>query len=185
MKAAGHRAPRTTRVTAPPPPVVGFAPGRLVAYTDGTTFRGNPAPIAWAALFVRDDRAEPDPHDPTRPFALAGAHALGNNNRAELMAIVSAIEHAPHEHLTVRTDSLLTLNCCTAAWPRRGDPGLWARFCAIIAKRERHGLATDFEHVRGHHQDPYNKDVHRLATEHAHRCAACAGRPEASPDPTR
>lgn len=165
VKAAGHR-PKHRHKEPVVIPEVHFPPGELVAYTDGSTFRRNPGPIGWAVLYVRDNDDEMDPVTFTIPWQLVGAHKCGSSTRAELMAIVWALEHAPHENLTIRSDSLVTINTCNGLWTAHKNNDLWARYERVMERRTRHGLVTTFEHVRGHYQDRYNKRVDKLASEH-------------------
>ena len=170
VKGAGHRAPRKHHV-----PVVSeikFPPGVLVAYTDGSTYRSNPGPIGWAVLFVRDNDEEMNPVTFCVPWQLVGAHEHGSSSRAELMGVVWALEHAPHEDLVIRCDSLATVNACLGLFHPRRNLDLWQRFHTVVNNRKRHGLSTHFEHVRGHYQDHYNKRVDRLAAEHLRDSAA-------------
>lgn len=50
------------------------------AYTDGSTFHGNPAPVSWAIICCYGEIVE----------ELTGAFNQ-NNNRAELMAVICAL----------------------------------------------------------------------------------------------
>lgn len=140
-------------------------PGRLLAYTDGSTFRANPGPISWAIVFVRDDRVELFADG--RERIEVGAHHHGTNNRAELMGIIRALEIETVEDLTVVSDSMVTVRCAKGEFRRNANLDLWSRFDAALGVRERRGLKTGFRHVKGHHVNPHNRLADRLAAAHA------------------
>jgi len=118
------------------------------AYTDGSTFHGNPAPISWAIIFVRDGEILEE---------LTGAFNQGNNNRAELMAVICALEYERFTDFMIVSDSQLTVHICNGKWVPQKNLDLWTRFDQALADRERRGLFTDFVHIRGH-RTPTMKD---------------------------
>lgn len=138
--------------------------GRLYAYTDGSTFRANPGPISWAVVYVRDGEVA---IERGRERIIVGAAYHGNNVRAELVAVVTALEHEQMEHLTILTDSIVTIHHIEGTYQRKANPDLWLRFEAAMERRNRRGCVTVIEHVRGHHTDPFNKYADRLASDHA------------------
>lgn len=138
--------------------------GRLHAYTDGSTFRANPGPISWAVVFVRDDEIELD--NMGRERIEVGAHHHGTNNRAELMAVIRALELERLEDLTVVSDSMVTVRCAKGEFRRNANLDLWQRFEAALETRRRRGLKTGFRHVKGHHVNPHNRLADRLAGAH-------------------
>ena len=136
----------------------------LVAYTDGSTYRNNPGPVSWAVVFVRDGVVCRVEH---------GALSHGTNNRAELLAVIWALERETTEDLVIRSDSLYVVNCATQRWQRRANLDLWERFERAYAYRTRRGLATTFEHVHGHQADPYNIFVDEEARRAGEAAASC------------
>ena len=139
--------------------------GRLLAYTDGSTWKSNPGPMAWAVVWVRDGQLVQGDDGVAR--TQAGAYREGTNNRAELMGVVWAMEHECTEDITVVTDSMVTVKCANGIYQRHANRDLWARFEEALQKRARRGLETRFVHVKGHHVDPFNRMADRLAGEHA------------------
>ena len=140
-------------------------PGQLLAYTDGSTFRANPGPMSWAVVFVRDGAVADE-------RTVTGCLHAGTNNRAELLAVIVALEHETTEHLTVMTDSMVTIKCATGVYRRHANRDLWARFDRALEVRSRRGLRTEFRHVKGHHVDPFNKMADALAAEHGRNAFA-------------
>lgn len=141
----------------------------LLAYTDGSTWKKNPGPMSWAVVFVRDDVVATDTFGADR--VLVGASGHGTNNRAELMGVITALEHETGEDLTILTDSLVTLRCATGLYQRHANRDLWERFDRALDLRKMRGLATSFRHVKGHNGNKYNNMADRLASEHAESIA--------------
>ena len=134
------------------------------AYTDGATYRTKPGPMSWAVVYV-------DRNNIIREEI--GALYAGTNNRAELLGVIWALEHEVSESLTIFTDSILTLNIATGIWHARTNVDLWSRFDIALEKRTRRGLTTNFQHVKGHHTNKYNKRADHLARVSAAQAAAC------------
>ena len=135
-----------------------------IAYTDGSTHKTNPGPMSWAVVYVEDDQVVKEE---------TGALYTGTNNKAELLAVIWALEHEATEDLVIRSDSLFVLNIATGLWTPRANFDLWERFESALAKREKRGLATQFQHVKGHHLDPYNRRADSLARAAALQAASC------------
>lgn len=137
-------------------------PGKLYAYTDGSTFKYNPGPISWGIVFVKDDSVV---RIQGEDRVISGATALGTSARAELIAVVCALENECYEDLGIVTDSLSTLHYAVGNWKRKGtkDKDLWDRFDTAIKRRQAHGCTTDFFYVKGHHSDQFNKQADKLA----------------------
>ncbi len=75
-------------------------PEKLVIYTDGGC-TGNPGAGGWAAVIL---------NDPYNPRELSGFDSSTTNNRMELTAVISALEHvqkdiAPGQLIEINTDS--------------------------------------------------------------------------------
>jgi ribonuclease HI len=150
--------------------VVPIEPGVLYAFTDGSTWKANPGPIAWSVVYVEEGGAE-GRREAVPVEELTGAHAEGTNNLAELMAVAWALEHERLRDLVVVTDSVLTYNLCRGAWAARSNRELFERFERALALRRRRHLATEFRIVKGHGKDPWNRRADQLAkaaAEQAH-----------------
>jgi ribonuclease HI len=142
-------------------------------YTDGAC-SGNPGPGGWAWL------------EPGGDFA-AGAAARTTNQRMELTAVLEALR-AFDGPLHVISDSTYVVNCFRDGWWRnwlardwrnsRKEPvanrDIWEPIIDLY--RARDGIT--FEWVKGHHQDPYNDLVDRLAVEASRTQALRRGRVE-------
>ena len=145
----------------------------LIAYTDGSTYLKNPGPMSWAVVYVRDNQIVQRE---------VGALYEGTNNKAELLAVIWALERysgilvdgqLEHEDMIIRTDSILTLNIATGIWRAKSNVDLWERFERAMERREKRGLATQFQHVKGHGPDPFNREADRLARTAALDAALC------------
>jgi ribonuclease HI len=143
----------------------------LIAYTDGSTWKTNPGPMAWSVIYVSNNEIVKES---------SGALYTGTNNRAELLAVMWAISLEKTVDLVVRTDSTLVLNIATGLWQPKTNVDLWERFYESLNWREKRGLATQFQYVKGHGQDPFNRRADWLAREAAKRAAECITYGEAS-----
>ncbi|OCH92247.1 hypothetical protein OBBRIDRAFT_751722, partial [Obba rivulosa] len=161
--------PELLPAIAPPPLPAEDAQGQLIVYTDGACpGNGKARSIAgigvwWGRNDERRNLSERCPGDPT-------------NNRAELIAIVRALETAPEKPLLIKTDSQYSIKCFTewiSGWERRnwfnskGEPvknaSLIRYTAALIKARERKGCKVAFEHVKGHAGEEGNEGADRLA----------------------
>lgn len=111
---------------------------------------------------------------------------LQTNQRAELTAILRALEIAPtRREVHIITDSSYSINCVTI-WYKNWERNNWLTSTKqpvmnkdliedILAKiRERQGLgfATVFNWIKGHSNDPSNEAADRLAVSGAQRVQA-------------
>jgi ribonuclease HI len=111
--------------------------------------------------------------------ALAGARQT--NQRAELTAILRALELAPrHRDVTIHTDSRYSIDCVTTwykGWKRNGwltaskkpveNRDLIQDVRNKIEERQSLGCETYFVWVKGHSGDPGNMEADRLAVQGA------------------
>jgi ribonuclease HI len=103
--------------------------------------------------------------------------ALQTNQRAELAAILRALEISPkNREVHIVTDSEYSINCVTKwykSWERNDwqtsvkkpvlNKDLIQGVLAKIKDREALGTATRFSWVKGHSKDPGNEAADRLA----------------------
>jgi ribonuclease HI len=129
-------------------------------YTDGAC-SGNPGPGGWAWL------------EPGGEFA-SGAATRTTNQRMELTAVLEALR-AFDGPVHVLSDSTYVVNCFRDGWWRnwlardwrnsRKEPvanrDLWEPLVELVRTREN----VTFEWVKGHHEDPSNALVDRLAVD--------------------
>ncbi|KAJ2778301.1 hypothetical protein GGI15_004213 [Coemansia interrupta] len=154
------------------PPAGTTVTGRTTVYTDGAS-QNNGKPNARAGVGVYfgpgDSRNVSEP--------LCGPRQT--NQRAELMAIIRAMEQAPcgpaGETLHILTDSQYSINCLTrwaGTWERNGwrtSQGADVENADLIKTARRmisdRGGAVQFEHVRGHAGIEGNEMADRLAVD--------------------
>lgn len=147
----------------------------IYLYTDGAA-EPNPGPSAWGYTVVADNLNDIIHED-------CGVWRLSTNQRAELMAIVKGLEwlaenYRTPQHVTVRSDSLYSINCLSKWWktwarqnwsrkPRRHIP---VKNQDIIKRgvelQKMHRIA--FEWVKGHAGERWNEHVDSIVT-----AAAC------------
>jgi ribonuclease HI len=129
-------------------------------YTDGACSR-NPGPGGWAWAV------------PDGPWA-SGAELQSTNQRMEVKAALEAVRAHPGP-LVVVSDSTYVVNCFRDSWWRgwlargwRNSAGkpvanqdLWEPLIELYRSRG----DVSFRWVKGHHTDPWNDFVDRLAVE--------------------
>ena len=85
-----------------------------VIFTDGSA-RGNPGPGGWGAIILTDNTA----------VELGGGDDHTTNNRMELLAVISALEHTPSaREMTIYTDSAYVVNGITR-WVKGWQKNKW------------------------------------------------------------
>ena len=130
-------------------------------YTDGAC-SGNPGPGGWAALIVSDGRTE----------KLHGGEDDTTNNRMEMLAAIEGLEAVPPSSaVTVFSDSRLLVNTMTLGWKRNKNRDLWARLDEAAAARR-----VRWQWVKGHADDPMNREADRLAVMESKRRRTRGGR---------
>lgn len=111
--------------------------------------------------------------------ALAGPRQT--NQRAELTAVYRALEIAPrHREICIFTDSAYSINCVTVwcmSWRKNnwrtstGKPvenkDLIEDILRRIEERNRLGVKTSFQWIKGHANDPGNVQADQLAVKGA------------------
>jgi ribonuclease HI len=135
----------------------------LYIYTDGSC-KGNPGPGGWAFVLVQPDAIYED-------LAMSGALTNTTNNRAELMAVIEAIETLERlgyrvDTIQVYSDSQYVVNIAAGKWKRKTNFDLWQRF--ELAKRNCLQKVTrelQFQWIRGHDGNLWNEKVNALAQQ--------------------
>ena len=137
---------------------------QLYAYTDGAC-SGNPGPGGWGVLLVAREG-----DTVLRQRDLNGGAPETTNNRMELMAAISALEHlSKPSAITVITDSAYVKDGITKwihGWKRNGwqkkgglkNVDLWQRLDAAAARHD-----VTWEWVKGHAGHPENERADELA----------------------
>ncbi|KAJ5576377.1 Ribonuclease H [Penicillium sp. DV-2018c] len=155
-------------------------PGMLRIYTDGSSL-GNGTPLASAGVGVYFG-----PGDPSRNVSEPLKGNRQTNQRAELTAILRAIDIAPrHRDVTIVTDSRYSIDCVTVwfvNWRRNnwmtrdGKPvenrDLVEPILARIEERNDLKVKTLFEWVKGHSKDAGNEEADKLAVNGAQKGVA-------------
>ncbi len=124
-----------------------------VFHTDGAC-SGNPGPCGWGWLL----RQGSDYYEANQYIG------VGTNNIAELMAILTALEHALDlgaKTATIHTDSNLSIGLLTQGWKAKKNKELVAATREVIDQFE---IKPTFIKVKGHSGDPLNDRADFLAT---------------------
>lgn len=139
------------------------------AYTDGSTYGRQPAPTSWAVVYVQEGVQIAE-----ETGAIGGQES---NNRAELNAVITALE-SDYGDMTIVSDSLLTVNICLGVFTTQANLDLWKRWDEATSAREQRGLITHYLHVKGHTipGHPRWDPVHSPHNNRADRLASAAGK---------
>ncbi|KAI0067219.1 ribonuclease H-like protein [Artomyces pyxidatus] len=168
--------PSTSTTTSTTTPTAAAAAStdseKIVVYTDGSC-RGNGQVGAYAGVGVWWGRDDPRNISERCPGAQT-------NNRAELIAIINALEKTPisDRTLVIKTDSKYCIQCVEdwlPNWRKRafrsakGTPvkniDLVQYFDTLLVHRERQGQKVKLVHVYGHQGEEGNEGADRLANE--------------------
>ncbi|KAJ5710529.1 Ribosomal protein L9/RNase H1 N-terminal [Penicillium malachiteum] len=150
-------------------------PGMLRIYTDGSSLR-NGTPLASAGVGVYFG-----PGDSSRNVSEPLKGARQTNQRAELTAILRAIDIAPrHRDVTIFTDSKYSIDCVTVwfvNWRRNNwmtkdkkpveNRDLVESILVKIEERQELKVKTLFQWIKGHANDPGNEAADQLAVNGA------------------
>jgi ribonuclease HI len=120
---------------------------------------------------------------PSRNISEALEGELQTNQRAELTAVLRALEIAPtHREIHIYTDSSYSINCVTT-WYKKWETNNWLTsakqpvmnkdiiedILARIRERQGFGSPTIFNWIKGHSNNPSNEAADRLAVSGAQR----------------
>ena len=120
-----------------------------VAYVDGGCFP-NPGRAGWAAVVIT----------PTGPRELWGTEERSTNQRAELLAAITALEVLDEPTaVEIVSDSMYLVMCGRGEWRKKANLDLWAHLRAKVAVHHR----VTYTWVRGHAGNPGNERAHELA----------------------
>lgn len=159
--------PAAKKVTAVPPPP---ADGVLRIYTDGSSLaNGRASSRAGVGVFF-------GPGDP-RNISERLVGEPQTNQRAELMAMLRALESAPRaQPVQIYSDSQYSINCVTqwaAGWKKKGwvtatgeevkNQDIIRSVLDKMDERTRVGGITTYQWVKGHSTDAGNQAADRLA----------------------
>lgn len=93
------------------------------------------------------------------------------NNKAELMAIIKALEFVMEgkleaDHIRIFSDSQWCVNCINKQWARKKNKDLWVQFGKKHASCIRHGHIIQVTWVKGHVGIELNEQADRVAGEY-------------------
>jgi ribonuclease HI len=121
---------------------------RAVAYVDGGCFP-NPGRGGRAAVVVTNEGS----------LELAGSEEHSTNQRAEIMAAITALEALDETtEVEIVSDSQYLVMCARGQWKRRTNLDLWQRLDAAAAPHR-----VTYGWVRAHDGNPGNERAHELA----------------------
>ena len=137
----------------------------ITIFTDGAA-RGNPGPGGWGAIVLTDDTAT----------ELGGREDHTTNNRMELSAVISSLEHASSgEEITLYTDSAYVLNGSTRwvkGWAKNNwktstkddvvNKDLWEKMIEVMSHK-----VIDWKLIKGHSGTAGNERCDVIATSFA------------------
>lgn len=129
-----------------------------VAFTDGSCNNLSPHGEGGAAYVILDCDWD------TGRCKIIRESAKGflstTNNRMEMLAIVSVLNHLDeHSKVIIYSDSLYAINVFTGAWRAKANLDLVKQFCEVKKKMDRVELGW----VKGHNGNYWNEYVDKLA----------------------
>jgi ribonuclease HI len=162
--------PETTTKPTPKQSAARTDGDTIKIYTDGSSL-GNGKPGSRAGLGVFFGHGDDRNHSERLPGQPQ------TNQRAELMAMLRAMEIAPlTQGIEIWTDSQYSINCATT-WANNWERNAWKNsqgkdvsnkdiirdIRAKIREKKAAGAITEFRWVKGHASDPGNHEADRLA----------------------
>lgn len=129
-------------------------PGEYLAYTDGACLRNPSGPGGWGAVVSHVG-------EPPQEWELWGHLSSTSNNRAEVLAVLAALEWLPRgSAITVRSDSEYTLKVLKGEYKAKANTDIWADVRSTVALK---GLKVKAEWVPGHAGVEGNERADRLS----------------------
>jgi ribonuclease HI len=173
-------------------------PGMLRIYTDGSSLRNGTklasagvgvyfgpgdSRFVFCSFFIQGGSSLTDIGHPSRNVSEPLKGARQTNQRAELTAILRAVDIAPrHRDVTIVTDSRYSIDCVTVwfiNWRRNNwmtkdkkpveNRDLIESILVKIEERNELKVKTLFEWIKGHNKDPGNEAADQLAVYGAQR----------------
>ena len=123
-------------------------------FSDGSCLKNPGGPGGWAVIIRGFGGLE---------FTFAGGVSSTTNNRMELLGVIFSLEmisllEGPSQ-ITIYSDSMYVVNCCTGTYRSKFNTDLWIRYNAAASK---HG-AIKRVWVKGHDGHAENERVDKLA----------------------
>lgn len=129
---------------------------KYIIYTDGAYSRQhNEGAFAYVILNSENTEVE------RKAYKIANE----TNNRAELKAIIAAVNKLPHDatEILVYSDSQYALNTLSGTWKRKLNKDLFDVWDKVIVKRP--NISISFEWVKGHNGNVYNELCDQLCND--------------------
>lgn len=120
-------------------------------WTDGSC-NPNPGSGGWAAILVNADNKEVIQES-------YGGEPATTNNRMEMTAIINGLNEIPEQsHVTIYSDSEVTINCAIGFWKRKKNRDLWQQYDQAAVKHK-----VVFKKVKAHQGIALNERADQLA----------------------
>jgi len=138
----------------------------IIVYTDGSNvFNGKPWSYGGYGYTIEYSGLKYE----NGQMLLPNLNEPVTNNRAELLAILDALEilisiGIKKETIKLYSDSQWCIKCAMGEWKRKKNKDLWDRFIQIKHKLRLKGNRLVFEWVKGHNGNEGNERVDYLAS---------------------
>lgn len=159
--------------------------GPVTVHTDGACI-GNPGPGGWCAII-----GTPEQDDSERAI-LQGSHWDTTNNRMEMQAVISALQHvAKNADVEVWSDSQYVCKAFNDGWLKRWQRNGWRTTTGSVLNQDLWTMLSSlvegdgkrrvtFRWVKGHAGNRLNEEADRRAREEAQNAGRARG-----PQPAR
>lgn len=128
----------------------------IIVYTDGSCLKNPDGPSGWAFLIKYDNE---------NSLVCSGYEKSSTNNRMEITAVIEAVKFLnkySNRKITIKTDSMLVINCMTGKWGRKTNTDLWFELDKLSK-----GLDIKWVWVKGHSGIEENELVDKHARDEA------------------
>jgi len=126
---------------------------KYIVYTDGGCQRNPGGAGAYAAIIIDPDTGEIQEY--------TGGYRSTTNNRMEMMAVITALEHLPKQCIVkIHSDSQYVVKTMRGLYQKKRNLDLWKRMGKAI-----NGKKTTFVWIKGHDNNFYNEKCDQMCTK--------------------